>query len=150
MASEVPDMTLKSVGVVRNEMKEPGGRNVSEIVSEIVIDDDFADALDRLDEYSDIIVLYWYHVDENPGPKPNRVYPHRQDTYPLVGVFALRASDRPNRIGLCVSKLLELQGNVAKVTGLDAIDGSPVIDIKPYVPRLDSRPDATVGPWSPK
>ena len=148
MANELPDLAVKVLGVVRNEIKEPGRRtDIRNIVSEIELYDSYADGLDRLDEYSHITVLYWYHVEHHPGPHPVKQHPHNQDSYPLVGIFALRGSNRPNRIGMCAVPLLERQGNKIRVTGLDAIDGSPVIDIKPYIARIDSIPDATVSSW---
>jgi len=149
VAKELPEMTLKVIGVVRNEMKEPGGRsNIQDIVSEVVLDESLAGSLDSLDEYSDVTIIYWCHVDSNPGPKSNKIYPHRDESNPLVGFFATRASDRPNRFGMCAAKLLEVGSNKLRVSGLDAIDGSPVIDIKPYNSRHDSRPDAKMPPWS--
>jgi len=143
MAKELPELSAKIIGVVKNEMKEPGGRsNIQEIVSEIELDESLAGSMDHLDEFSYVTVLYWAHKDSHPGAKPNRIYPHRQETNPLVGVFATRSSDRPNRIGMCTAKILEVGDTTLKVSACDAIDGSPVIDIKPYNPRHDSRTDS--------
>jgi len=66
---------------------------------------------------------------------------------PLVGRLATRSPSRPNPVGQSVVQLLEQQGNILKVRGLDAIDGTPVIDIKPYIPKYDSAPDARVPEW---
>ena len=143
------EIPVKVIGVVKNEMKETGGRsNIQDIISEVVLDDSLDGAIDSLDEYSHVTILYWCHVDRNPGEKPNKLHPHRQEKYPLVGVFATRSSDRPNRFGICTAKLLECKGTVLKVAGLDAIDGSPLINIFPYNPHHDSRPDATMPEWS--
>jgi tRNA (Thr-GGU) A37 N-methylase len=65
----------------------------------------------------------------------------------LKGLFAVRTSKRPNPIGKTTVRLLERHGNILKVQGLDAIDGSPVLDIKPYIPGYDSASDATVPDW---
>ena len=142
-------ITVQIIGTVKNEMKEPGGRsNYNEIISEIVLEKSLADAIDGLDEFHYITVIYWFHIDNNPAPKSNKIHPHRQEKYPLVGVLATRSSDRPNRIGTCVARLIERKDNILKVAGLDAIDGSPVIDIKPYNARLDSRPDEKMPPYA--
>jgi len=148
MSNEFSEINLKAIGVVKNEMKETGVRpNIRDIVSEIELYDSYADGLDRLDEYSHIIVLYHYHMGSNQAPKPIRQHAHNKESYPVVGIFALRGSNRPNRIGLSMAKILKVGSNKVKVSGLDAIDGTPVIDIKPYIPRSDSIPDAQVSPW---
>ena len=148
MSNGSSEFTVKVLGVVRNEMKEPGMRpNLREIVSEIELFDNYAEGLDRIDEYSHAIILYRYHFDHRPDPKPLRQHAHNQEVYPVVGIFALRGSDRPNRIGISMVKILEVNGNRLKVQGLDAIDGSPVIDIKPYISRSDAIPDARVSSW---
>jgi len=147
MADEVAGLTLKVIGVVRNELKGPGQYNPHEIVSEIVIDESLTDALDNLEEFSHLIVLYWMHLDAHPEPKPNKIHPRHDTSNPLVGIFSTRSGDRPNRIGLNPAKLLERKGNILRVSGLDAVDGTPVIDIKPYMPRLDTIADAQVSNW---
>lgn len=146
MANKPPDMTLKAIGTVRNEIRQPRYRNWEETVSEIVIDAGLTEALDRLDEFSHIIVLYWMHKAAGGQPAA-RVHPGGRREAPLVGLFATRSPNRPNPVGQTTVRLLERRGNILKVKGLDAIDGSPVIDIKPYLPGYDSPADAGVAPW---
>ncbi|MEA2085674.1 MAG: tRNA (N6-threonylcarbamoyladenosine(37)-N6)-methyltransferase TrmO [Chloroflexota bacterium] len=146
MANKLPGMTLKAIGTVRNEIKRPSHRECTEVVSEIVIDAGLTEALDRLDEFSHIIVLYWMHKAAGGQPAA-RVHPRGRREAPLVGVFATRSPNRPNPVGQTTVRLLERRGNILKVKGLDAIDGSPVIDIKPYLPGYDSPADAGVAPW---
>jgi tRNA-Thr(GGU) m(6)t(6)A37 methyltransferase TsaA len=67
---------------------------------------------------------------------------------PLVGVFTSRSPSRPNPIALCVVELVHMEGNRLSVRGLDAREGSPVIDIKPYIPRIDAVPGASVPHWA--
>jgi len=138
-------MILKAIGVVRNEIKQPSMFDSKEVVSEIVIDTNLTEALDNLDEFSHIIVLYWIHkAAEQP---PIKVHPMGNYQVPLKGVFATRSPNRPNPIGKATVRLLERQGNILKVKGLDAINGSPVIDIKPYLPGHDSVARVKVPPW---
>jgi len=140
MDDELPIITLKAIGVVRNEVKErpPAGCDWWQgATSEIVIDSSLTEALDGLEKFSHIIVLYWMHqVVKNEISL--KVHPRGRQELPLTGLFATRTPNRPNRIGKATVILLERQGNILRVKGLDALDGSPVIDIKPYIPGYDS------------
>ena len=149
MTSELPDMNLKAVGIVRNKVKQaPGpGYNWWGIVSEIVVESSLTEALDNLEEFSHITVLYWMHQVSATSELPLKVHPRGKQELPLVGRFATRSPNRPNPIGKATVRLLERQGNILRVEGLDAIDGTPVIDIKPYIPGYDSVTDAKVPPW---
>jgi len=147
MAGEI---SLKPIGVVRNAFKEsPPGQHDwwSEAVSEIVIDGSLTEALDGLERFSHIIVLFWLHrITESEIPL--KIHPMRRLEIPLTGIFATRTPNRPNRIAATIVKLLERKGNILKVKGLDALDGSPVLDIKPYIPRADLISDARVPRWA--
>ena len=150
MANELPSMTLKAIGIVRNEVKRSVGQDWKEVVSEIMVDSSLTEALDNLDEFSHIIVLYWMHQRTATGQPPTKVRPMGRQKLPLVGVFATRSPDRPNPVGKATVRLLQRQGNTLKVKGLDAIDGTPVIDIKPYIPGYDSVTDAKAPQWVTK
>jgi tRNA-Thr(GGU) m(6)t(6)A37 methyltransferase TsaA len=138
-------MTLKPIGFVRNEIKQPATLDFKNIVSEIVIDSSLTEALDSLDEFSHIIVLYWMHRSDRQPPL--KIHPRGKTELPLVGLFATRSPNRPNPVGKATVRLLERQGNILRVEGLDAIDGTPVIDIKPYIPHNDSMDNVKVPPW---
>ena len=148
MASKFPEMKVKAIGVVRSSFREPsaGRLDLEEIVSEIEIDPGLTEALDGLEGFSHIIVLYWMHraTSERTSLK---VHPMGRKDVPLQGIFAVRTPNRPNRIGKSTVRLLQRQGNVLRVQGLDALDGSPVLDIKPYIPGYDSADDAKVPSW---
>lgn len=117
------------------------------VVSRIEIDPDLTEALDNLDEFSHIIVLYW--MDRlATEPQPLKVHPRRDPGLPLVGFFATRSPKRPNPIGKTTARLLKRERNILTVSGLDAIDGTPVIDIKPYLPGYDSAGDARTPSWA--
>ncbi len=131
-------MQIKPIGIVRNGMKDPARRNWKDVVSEIVIDDRWTEALDNIDEFSHITVLFWMHESAAKGEPPIKVHPQHNPDLPRVGLFASRSPRRPNPIGKSLVRLLERRTNVLKVQGLDAIDGTPVIDIKPYIPGYDS------------
>jgi len=148
MGNELPDMTLKAIGIIRNKVRQTPkpGYDWWGIISEIVIDSSLTEALDGLDKYSHIIILYWMHRAAG-GQLPTKVHPMGKQALPLVGLFATRSPNRPNPIGKATARLLERQGNILKVKGLDAVDGTPVIDIKPYIPGYDSVADAGVPRW---
>ena len=139
-------MTLEPIGIVRSEIKQPGQHDWTGLISEIIVDDRFAAALDGLDEFSHIIILFWLHRSPT-GDIPLKVHPMRRPELPLTGIFATRSPGRPNPVGLTTVRLLGRQGNVLKVQGLDAIDGTPVIDIKPYIPDADTVTGAEIPRW---
>ena len=149
MTKQPPRMSIKAIGIIRNEVKRKpeSGYTWQEIVSEIVVDSSLTEALDALEEFSHIIVLYWMHQVATTTQLPCRIHPRGNSELPLVGRFATRSPSRPNPIGKTTVRLLERQGNILKVKGLDAIDGTPLIDIKPYRPGYDSVSDARVPPW---
>ena len=81
------------------------------------------------------------------GQPPIKLHPKGKLELPEVGLFASRSPNRPNPVGKTTVRLLERRGNILKVEGLDAIDGTPVIDIKPYIPGRDSATDTKVPSW---
>jgi tRNA-Thr(GGU) m(6)t(6)A37 methyltransferase TsaA len=148
MTAERNEITLKAIGTVRSELKESTWQKHKDNVAEIIIDKELTEALDGLEQFSHIIVLWWVHRSRRPFPM--KVKPRGNPKNKLMGVFASRSPSRPNPIGKSTVRLLERRSNVLKVRGLDAIDGTPVLDIKPYIPGYDSADDATTPPWTIK
>lgn len=150
MSDKDIDLKLKIIGRVISDFREPVHReDWAEINAEIEIEPEYAEALDNLDEFSHIIILYWLHRQAGRGFSL-KVHPRGNREIPPKGLFATRSPRRPNPIGKATVRLLERRGNRLRVQGLDAIDGTPVIDIKPYVPGYDSDDDARVPPWIKK
>ncbi|MBC8273483.1 MAG: tRNA (N6-threonylcarbamoyladenosine(37)-N6)-methyltransferase TrmO [Chloroflexi bacterium] len=133
------DISLSPIGVVKNSIEKPIGHDWQAIVSEIIVNDDLQEALSRIEEFSHIVVLYWMHKVSSSERSVTKVHPRGKQNLPLVGVLASRSPTRPNPIGVSTVKLLERQGNVLKVIGLDAVDGTPVLDIKPYITDLPNK-----------
>ena len=148
MSEALPAITLEPIGIVRSEIKEPTRRKSEDVVSEIIVDSSLTEALDNLEEFSHIIVLYWIHRSRRPAPK--KVHPMGNPEHALMGVFATRSPDRPNPVGKSTARLLRRRDNVLTVQGLDAIDGTPVIDIKPYIPGYDSVDNSRAPSWMVK
>ncbi|UCC86391.1 MAG: tRNA (N6-threonylcarbamoyladenosine(37)-N6)-methyltransferase TrmO [Anaerolineales bacterium] len=139
-------LTLRPVGFVRNGVLS-GGREIrwENIESEIVIDPEWVDALDGVEGFSHLWVIFY--LSQSPLPKLLRTRPKGRADAPLVGRFATRSPARPNPIGLTPVELLAVEGGCVRVRGLDAFDGTPVLDLKPYLPRGDSLPHARVPDW---
>jgi len=143
------EISLKPIGWVRSPIKEPMREGWQDVLSEIILDADLEEALDGLEEFSHVIVFYWMHRVSQEGRSITKTHPQRREDLPLVGVFATRSPARANPIGMTAAKLVERKGNVLKVVGLDALDGTPVLDLKPYLPR-DSLDDIRVPDWVDK
>jgi len=112
-------------------------------VSTIRVFDEFCEGLYRIQTYSHIIVLYWFHRrDSKEQRSVLRVTPKMHPGAPEIGVFTSRSPNRPNPIGLCVTELVSVERCLIQVKGLDAEVGSPIVDIKPYLPRADAVPEA--------
>jgi tRNA-Thr(GGU) m(6)t(6)A37 methyltransferase TsaA len=148
MNDSVPDMTLVPIGFVKSPIKEPTADrlNLKEIISEININENLTEALDGIEQFSHIIVLYWMHRATREK-KRLKTHPMGRTDVSKQGIFAVRTAHRPNPIGKTTVRLLERRKNILKVQGLDAIDGTPVIDIKPYIPGYDSAHDAKTPDW---
>jgi len=145
---ELPEITLRPIGVVRNTVGRPMPRGWEDVRSSVVLRPELAEALLGLDGYSHIWVLFWPHLvpEEVRGSKPT-LHPMDDPANPLQGVLATRAQIRFNPILVSPVRLLKVDGNVLRVKGLDAVDGSPVLDVKPYIPQHDSIPEAEVPRW---
>jgi tRNA-Thr(GGU) m(6)t(6)A37 methyltransferase TsaA len=118
-------------------------------VVKIRVFEEFCDGLYRLDDFSHLIVLYWLHERDTENERcVLHVVPKRHQAREEVGVFASRSPSRPNPIGLCVVKLVKIDGCSLTVEGLDAFRGSPVVDIKPYLPNADFVSGAKAPEWT--
>ena len=158
-----PEMQLRPVGVVRSPLKEPSlvansgnlewqssvtrATESRSVISELVIDSDLAGITDGLEDFSHLLVLYWAHRVGQDGRFITKAHPMGRKDLPVVGIFATCSPARPNPVCAMVVRLLERKDNVLKVEGLDALDGSPVIDIKPYNPSYYAAEDVRVADW---
>jgi tRNA-Thr(GGU) m(6)t(6)A37 methyltransferase TsaA len=122
-------------------------RRVEESVSELVIDDAYAAAISGVEGFSHLLVLYWAHRVPAERRKTQAVHPMGRKDIPEQGVFATCSPARPNPILTTVVRLTGRRNNTLQVTGLDAVDGSPVLDIKPYIPANLRVDDAEVPEW---
>ncbi len=140
----IKEINIKPVGFVKNNVMEQRFGNFAEEVSEIVLDKKFTDALNGIDDYSHVIIVYWmdkvkgYVIAHRPQGNPR---------VPIVGIFACRCPPRPNPVAITTVRLLKREGNRIWVKGLDILDGTPVIDIKPHWPKYDRVEEAKIPEW---
>jgi tRNA-Thr(GGU) m(6)t(6)A37 methyltransferase TsaA len=135
------------IGTVYNAVKEPTDQGWGSVVSEIVLDESLADGLEGIEQFSHVLVLFWMHRAAEAGPVRMRRHPQDRQDMPEIGIFAQRARHRPNPIGVTAVKLLGRDKHRLRVEGLDAIHGTPVLDIKPYVPAYDTVTSPRVPEW---
>ena len=138
------EITLKPIGFVKNKVKEPRFGNFADEVSEVIVDKKLTEALDGIDDYSHIIIVYWMDKIKEHVIKHR---PQGNPEVPVVGIFSCRCPARPNPIAITTVKLLGRKGNVIKVKGLDVLNGTPVIDIKPYWPQYDKVENEKIPNW---
>jgi tRNA-Thr(GGU) m(6)t(6)A37 methyltransferase TsaA len=132
---------IRPIGVVR---KRSGSLTI-EVYPE------FSDALLGIEQFSHILVNYWFHKNDTPEKRAIlRVHPRKDKSNPLTGVFATRSPIRPNLIASTVCELQSVEGNHLYIHEIDAYDKSPVIDIKPYVPANFPEKDVRLPNWVKK
>jgi tRNA-Thr(GGU) m(6)t(6)A37 methyltransferase TsaA len=139
------EIFLKPIGVVKTAAIGDEVKDKTR-ASQIVLRSELAEALVGIDGFSHLFVLFWLHEISNEQRKTLKVHPRGRRDLPLLGVFATRTMLRPNPIGLTLVELVKAEGNVLTVRGLDAFDGTPVIDVKPF-DSWDKAKDARVPAW---
>jgi tRNA (adenine37-N6)-methyltransferase len=142
-------VSYRPIGVVRNRVKESRPDGWEGVRSDIILREDLTDAIDPIEGFSHVIVVFDFHaVPEDV--RRLRIPVGNESSPPERGVLATRSQLRPNGIGVSVVKVEHRRKNVLRVTGLDAINGTPVLDLKPYLPEYDAVSDATLPPWAMK
>ncbi len=141
-------VAITPIGTVHNDVQDATEQAWHKITSEIHVKPELAAGLRGLEDWSHVVILYVMHQQAPFDAAQHLVCrPRERDDLPEVGIFAQRARHRPNQIGLTAVKLLSVAGNVVTVRGLDALNGTPVLDIKPYAPIYDGVSDPRVPSW---
>jgi tRNA-Thr(GGU) m(6)t(6)A37 methyltransferase TsaA len=108
----------------------------------------YTDALLGLDEFSHITVCYWFHENDHPDERQIlQVHPRKDEKNPLRGVFATHSPVRPNLIAVSICQILSIQGNTIHIDEIDAFDGSPVIDVKCFIPSSVATSEIKLPDW---
>lgn len=126
-------IVLTPIGFVKTDAVGEEIRDRSR-TSKIIVKSEFVQALDGISSYSHLFVLFWLNQIKDDERKTLKVHPRGKTDLPLSGVFAVRTMLRPNPIGLTIVEIVDVHSNVLTIKGLDAYNGTPVLDIKPYDP----------------
>lgn len=137
-------IVVKPIGTAKNSVKKPMLPGWRDVVTEIEIDKNYSKGLDGVEAYSHVIVVYWMDKEKECHLKH---HPQGREDIPFVGIFACRCPQRPNRIAMSTVELLGRNGSVIKVKGLDILDGTPIIDLKPYTPQYDKVDGGKIPDW---
>ncbi len=145
--SEQLAIPLRSLGVIRTPHQDPDRTPIQpcfaeEVLGEVQLEPGLEEGLEGLETFSHIFLVYHLH---RAKPGPLRVRPFLAET--LKGVFGCRYPHRPNALGLSLVRLVAVHGRQVVFAGADMLDGSPLLDIKPYVPNFD-RPETAWGGWT--
>lgn len=140
-------MNLEPIGIVRNSATEATDSGWADVRSEIVLRPELADGLRGLESFSHVVVIFAMHQTAFDRARQLLRRPRDRADMPLLGAFAQRAKHRPNPIGVTTVKVEEVAAGSLFVRGLDAVDGTPVLDLKPHFPAFDSPERASVPAW---
>lgn len=142
-------MKIVPIGTVIGGRLEPTDDDWGAVEADIVLDDNqFAnDATQGLSEFSHLTVIYQFHRVSNAEVQTGSRHPRGRTDWPKVGIFAQRGKGRPNRIGVTTCNIVAVDGLTVRVRGLDAIDGTPVLDIKPHMRGFEPRGEVREPNW---
>lgn len=139
---------IEAIGVVRGSRTEPEDDNWDSESAVVELVEPFDErSLAGLATFSHCIVTYVFDRASWDVSRMSR-HPRGNKDWPEVGIFAQRAKDRPNRLGVTVCRIIEIDGSTIRLSGLDAIDGTPVVDIKPWMVEFGPRGDIVQPSWA--
>jgi tRNA-Thr(GGU) m(6)t(6)A37 methyltransferase TsaA len=143
--SSQQEIVLKPIGFVQTKAADDEVRNKTH-TSQLVLNKELTTALEGIEDFSHLFVLFWLDKTTTEQRKLLKVHPRRRKDLPLIGIFATRTMTRPNPIGLTLVELIKVEDNILTVQGLDAFNGTPVIDIKPF-DSWDNAENAKIPEW---
>lgn len=135
------EVVLRPIGYVRNDVAKPRPKGWERVESTIEVLPEHAAKLRGLDGFSHVLVVFFLDLAAAAPEKPDTL---RLESGNVYGIFATRSQLRPNHLGVSAVTLVAIEGTEVRVRGLDAIDGTPVLDIKPYLPEYDAHPRARI------
>jgi len=143
------DITYKQIGIIHSPFKEPKGTPIQSAGAEgidgtVEVFPEYAEGLRDVEGFSHVILIYHFHLSRRSSLL---VKPYMDEE--AHGVFAMRGPSRPNPIGISVVRLTRVEGNILHIQDTDIVDGTPLLDIKPYVPEFDVR-EVTKKGWLSK
>lgn len=141
------EIKLIPIGFVSSPVTEQTDENWGKITSRILLQTEYIGALSGLEDFSHAIIITYLHQAKYEKEKHLQRRPRGLESMPKVGIFSQRAKDRPNPIGVTAVKIINVGDGYIEVQGLDAINHTPVLDIKPYYPRYDKIDSPKVPEW---
>jgi len=140
-------ISLNSIGKVKSTRKKPLDDNWYNETCSIVIADNYpTEMLTGIDSFSHLEIIYHFHLADDAFKTIAR-HPRDNKEWPAVGIFAQRTKNRPNKLGVTKVELISVEGNILHVKGLDAIDGTPVLDIKPVIKAFEIQGEIKEPNW---
>lgn len=141
--------TIEPIGFVKNHRKKIEDDYWGNVVSDIIISDKISEeSIKGIEEYSHLEIIFYFHLADLTKITISASHPRDNKKYPKVGIFAQRRKARPNLLGSTIVKLIKAGKNILTVTGLDAVDGTPVIDIKPILDEFLPQEKIKQPEWS--
>lgn len=141
--------TLSPIATVKNVRREIEDDDWGKVVSVVELDSAFSEeALFQIEYFSHVEIFFVFHLVEDTKIERGARHPRNNKDWPKAGIFAQRGKNRPNRLGATICKVLKREGNQLFVQGLDAIDGTPVLDIKPVMKEFLPREAVTQPEWA--
>lgn len=140
------EIIMTPIGYVENNVQAKKDVSWGGDISRIVLEKEYCNGLSGLEDFSHAIIIYYLDKVEYKREKHLQRRPQNREDMPLVGIFSQRGKDRPNKIGMTAVQIVEVTEKSLAVKGLDAINGTAVLDIKPYYPVYDKK-EATVPDW---
>jgi tRNA-Thr(GGU) m(6)t(6)A37 methyltransferase TsaA len=142
-------ITLEPIGYLVGGRTDIADDDWGDVPAVIELDARFAaEALAGLDEFSHLLVVYHFHRVDPGKIESNARHPRNNPAWPKVGIFAQRGKNRPNRIGVSTCRILGVDGRTVLVQGLDALDGTPILDIKPVMRGFEPRGEIREPAWA--
>ena len=142
-------ISMSPIGAVKNIRKEVEDDNWGDVVSIIELDATFdEEALFQIESFSHAEIYFYFHLVDDAKIETGARHPRNNKEWPKVGIFAQRGKNRPNRLGATTVKILKREGRQLFVQGLDAVDGTPILDIKPVMKEFLPREEVTQPAWA--
>jgi tRNA-Thr(GGU) m(6)t(6)A37 methyltransferase TsaA len=141
------ELQLKPVGFISSPVTEQTDENWGGVISRICLQPEYIGALSGLEDFSHAMIITYLHQAKYEKEKHLQRRPRGLESMPKVGIFSQRAKDRPNAIGVTTVKIITVGSDFIEVQGLDAINGTPVLDVKPYYPQYDKIDSPKTPEW---
>jgi tRNA-Thr(GGU) m(6)t(6)A37 methyltransferase TsaA len=140
---------MSPIATVKNDRKEVEDDNWGDVISILELDPAFSeDALFQIESFSHAEIFYYFDRVEDSKIESGARHPRNNQEWPKVGIFAQRGKNRPNRLGATIVKIVKREGRQLFVKGLDAIDGTPILDIKPVMKEFLPREEVAQPGWA--